>query len=70
MTLVESREHLPATVSTHPSASALTSAFERVRATAFYDYLIKSNLKVNTIVGGHGVVGSFNDLKKAVSRPD
>ena len=32
--------------------------FERVRASAFYDYLIKSNLKVNTIVGGHGVVGS------------
>ena len=44
--------------------------FERVRATAFYDYLVKSNLKVNTIVGGHGVVGSFNDLKKAVSQPD
>ena len=44
--------------------------FERARATAFYDYLVKSNLTVNTIVGGHGVVGSFNDLKKAVSRPD
>jgi UDP-glucose 4-epimerase len=37
---------------------------------AFYDYLVNSNLKMNTIVGGHGVVGSFNDLKKAVSQPD
>jgi glyoxylase-like metal-dependent hydrolase (beta-lactamase superfamily II) len=41
--------------------------FERTRATAFYDALMKAGLAVETIVGGHGVVGSFRDLQKAVS---
>jgi glyoxylase-like metal-dependent hydrolase (beta-lactamase superfamily II) len=42
--------------------------FERNRATAFHEAVVNARLPVETIVGGHGVVGSFRDLKKAVSR--
>jgi hypothetical protein len=41
--------------------------FERERATAFYNALKNGGLAVGTIVGGHGVVGTFSDLEKAVS---
>jgi hypothetical protein len=40
--------------------------FERNRAKAFYDAVVKAKLQVETIVGGHGMVGSFRDLEKAV----
>jgi glyoxylase-like metal-dependent hydrolase (beta-lactamase superfamily II) len=41
--------------------------FERGRSKAFYDGVVKAGLQVETIVGGHGVVGSFRDLEKAVN---
>jgi glyoxylase-like metal-dependent hydrolase (beta-lactamase superfamily II) len=40
--------------------------FERERATAFYKALKNAGLAVDTVVGGHGVVGPFSDLEKAV----
>jgi glyoxylase-like metal-dependent hydrolase (beta-lactamase superfamily II) len=40
--------------------------FERNRATAFYNAVTKAGLAVDTIVGGHGVAGSFRDFEKAV----
>jgi glyoxylase-like metal-dependent hydrolase (beta-lactamase superfamily II) len=44
--------------------------FERTRATAFYDSVVKAGLQVETIVGGHGVVGSFRDLEKMIRNRD
>jgi glyoxylase-like metal-dependent hydrolase (beta-lactamase superfamily II) len=41
--------------------------FERKRATAFYDAVMKGGLSVETVVGGHGVVGPFRDLAKAMA---
>jgi len=40
--------------------------FERNRATAFYNAVTKAGLAIDTIVGGHGVIGSFRDFEKAV----
>jgi len=42
--------------------------FEPRRAAAFYKALVGSGLKVDTIVGGHGTVGSFRDFERAVKR--
>jgi glyoxylase-like metal-dependent hydrolase (beta-lactamase superfamily II) len=42
--------------------------FERNRATAFYEAVTKAGLEVNTVVGGHGVVGPFRDLARAVAK--
>ena len=43
--------------------------FERTRATAFYTAVTQAGLAVDMIVGGHGVVGPFRDLAKAVGQP-
>ena len=40
--------------------------FERGRSAAFYEALKNTGLKVETIVGGHGTVGSLRDLEKAL----
>jgi glyoxylase-like metal-dependent hydrolase (beta-lactamase superfamily II) len=47
-----------------PNASVI---FERERSNAFYRYIIDNKLDVETIVGGHGVVGSLRDLAKALA---
>jgi glyoxylase-like metal-dependent hydrolase (beta-lactamase superfamily II) len=41
--------------------------FERNRAKAFYDAVKKAGIAVDTVVGGHGVVGPFRDLEKALA---
>jgi glyoxylase-like metal-dependent hydrolase (beta-lactamase superfamily II) len=41
--------------------------FERNRAKAFYDAVTQARLDVQTVVGGHGVVGPFRDLERALS---
>jgi glyoxylase-like metal-dependent hydrolase (beta-lactamase superfamily II) len=46
-----------------PNASVI---FERGRSQAFYDALKNAGLAIETIVGGHGVVGSLRDLEKAL----
>jgi glyoxylase-like metal-dependent hydrolase (beta-lactamase superfamily II) len=41
--------------------------FERTRSQAFYDALKDAGLAVETIVGGHGTVGSLRDLERALA---
>jgi glyoxylase-like metal-dependent hydrolase (beta-lactamase superfamily II) len=43
--------------------------FEHNRAKAFYDAVKKAGLSVDTVVGGHGVVGPFRDLEKMLAAP-
>ena len=42
--------------------------FETNRATAFYNAVTKAGLAVDTVVGGHGIVGPFRDLEKAIKK--